>query len=113
MQRVLQELNKTPGIMGSMIVARDGMVIASDLAVGVDDEVVSALTASIAGTISKALARMDMGEMVQTMVDASRAKLFIADTEPGYLVAVAEPDVNVGLCRLEMKSAAAKLRRRA
>ena len=47
MYQVLEELNKTSGITGSMIVGKDGIVIAADLDTSFEEETVGALAASI------------------------------------------------------------------
>jgi hypothetical protein len=51
MREVLSELNKTSGITGSMLVGQDGIVIASDLSSGFDNETVGALASSISSTV--------------------------------------------------------------
>ena len=37
MYQVLSDLNRTPGITGSMVVGTDGIVIAADLKTGLED----------------------------------------------------------------------------
>jgi len=111
-KEILAELNKVKGIMGSMVVAADGMVIASDVAVQTPDEVLGAMAASIATTITKSLERMNHGKLHQAMLDATEGKIFISDVGMGFLVVVTDKDVNVGLIRVEMRSASDRLRRR-
>jgi len=112
MKEVLAELNRMKGVMGSLIAAPDGMIIAADLAVQTPDEVLGAMAASIGATIAKALERMQQGKFVQAMMDAENGKIFITDAGIGYLVVVTDKDVNVGLIRVEMRNAAEKLKRR-
>jgi len=112
MREILAELNKVKGIMGSMVVAPDGMVIASDLAVQTPDEVLGAMAASVATTIAKSLERMNQGKLHQAMLDATEGKIFISEVGIGYLVVVTNKDVNVGLVRVEMRGASERLRRR-
>ena len=54
MYQVLSELNKTPGITGSMVVGKDGIVIAADLEASFEGDTVGALAASITSNIQKA-----------------------------------------------------------
>jgi hypothetical protein len=112
MKEVLGELNRIKGVMGSLIAAPDGMIIASDLAVQTPDEVLGAMAASVGATVAKALDRMQQGKFIQAMMDAANGKIFLADAGIGYLVVVTDKDVNVGLVRVEMRAAADKLRRR-
>ncbi len=112
MKEVLAELNRIKGVMGSLIAANDGMIIASDLAVQTPDEVLGAMAASVGATAAKALERMQQGAFVQAMMDAANGKIFLTEAGIGYLVVVTDKDVNVGLVRVEMRTAADRLRRR-
>ena len=53
MYQILEELNKTSGITGSMIVGNDGIVIASDLDTSFEDETVGALAAAITSNVQR------------------------------------------------------------
>ena len=109
MYEALNELNKTTGVTGSMIVGEDGIVIASDLAEAVDEEIVGALASSISTNVRKSLERLNAVPLTDITVEASQGKLFITDVGIGLLVVTSEPDVNLGLVRLEMKNAATKI----
>ena len=110
MYQVLSELNKTPGVTGSMVVGNDGIVIASDLEAGSEGETVGALAASITSNIRKSLDRLDSSPPSQVTIEAENAKLFFSDAGIGLLVVTAEKDVNIGLIRLEIKHALGKLK---
>jgi len=105
MYQVLEELNKTSGITGSMVVDRDGIVIASDLDTSLEEEAVGALAASISANVQKSLDRLQKTALNQITIEASHGKLFFTDARIGVLVVTAESDVNIGLIRLEIKHA--------
>ncbi len=105
MYNVLNELNKTTGITGSMVVGKDGIVIAADLQESFEDETVGALAASITSNIRKSLDRLDATPLKQVTIEAENAKLFFSDAGVGILVVTTEQNVNVGLIRLEIKNA--------
>ncbi|MBN2226428.1 MAG: roadblock/LC7 domain-containing protein [candidate division Zixibacteria bacterium] len=109
MYQILDELNKTSGITGSMVVGNDGIVIAADLDTSLEDDAVGALAASITSTIQKSLERMQQSALKQITIEANTGKLFFADAGVGILVVTAEHDVNIGLIRLEIKNAIAKI----
>ena len=109
MYQVLNELNKTPGITGSMVVGNDGIVIAADLETSYESETVGALAASITSTIQKSLERLQTSPLSQVTIEADNAKLFFSDAGPGILVVTTEKDINIGLVRLEIKHAISKL----
>ncbi|KPL02389.1 MAG: hypothetical protein AMJ73_08800 [candidate division Zixibacteria bacterium SM1_73] len=110
MYEILEELNKTIGVTGSMIVGQDGIVIASDLHTQLEDEAVGALAASIVSTVQKSMTRLSKDNLKQITVEGSGGKLFLTDVGMGILAVTTDPQVNVGLIRLEIKNAADKVR---
>ncbi len=110
MYEVLNDLNKTPGITGSMVVGNDGIVIASDLKEDFESDTVGALAASITSNIQKSLDRLETKPWAQVTIESDNAKLFFTDAQLGILVVTTEKMVNIGLVRLEIKNAIDKLR---
>ncbi|KPK99654.1 MAG: hypothetical protein AMJ91_06975 [candidate division Zixibacteria bacterium SM23_73_3] len=110
MYKVLEELNKTTGINGSMIVGQDGIVIAADLNSQLQDEAVGALAASIVSTAKKSMERLSDQNLKRVTVEANKGKLFLTDVGIGILAVTTDPQVNVGMVRLEIKNAAEKIR---
>ena len=110
MYQVLEELNKTSGISGSMVVGNDGIVIAADMDASFEEETVGALAASITTNIQKSMDRLQQTPLSQVTIEATSGKLFFADAGIGTLVVTAEKEVNIGLIRLEIKNAISKLK---
>jgi predicted regulator of Ras-like GTPase activity (Roadblock/LC7/MglB family) len=109
MERILTELNKTSGILGSFVVGRDGIVISSDFASGINDELMGALASSVINTTEKAAEKLSQGTIDSIVLEAQKNKLLFLNTRVGFLVAFTTNEANLGLVRVEMKSAAAKL----
>jgi len=109
MYQILEELNKTSGITGSMIVGNDGIVIAADLDTSFEEEAVGALAASITTNIQKSLDRLQQTPLSQVTIEAANGKLFFSNASIGILVVTAEKDVNIGLIRLEIKNAVTRI----
>ena len=110
MYEILNQLNKTAGISGSMIVGQDGIVIAADMNSQLKDEAVGALAASIVNTVRTSMERLSDEGLRQVTVEASKGKLFLTDVGIGILAVTTEPQVNVGMVRLEIKNAAEKMK---
>jgi len=110
MYQILEELNKTSGITGSMVVGNDGIVIAADMDTSLEDETVGALAASITTNIQKSLDRLQQTPLAQVTIEANSGKMFFTDAGIGVLVVTAETDVNIGLIRLEIKNAISRLK---
>ncbi len=79
MYQILEGLNKTSGITGSMVVGKDGIVIAADLNTQVDEEAIGALAASITSNIQKSLERLNTSPLTQVTIEADNAKMFFSD----------------------------------
>src|SRR5262245_45497045 len=109
MYQILEELNRTSGVTGSMLVGQDGIVIAADLNTGVEDDTVGALAAAITTNVQKSLERLRQTPMRQVTIEAEKGKIFLADVGKGILVVTTDPRVNIGLVRLEIKNAASRL----
>lgn len=109
MYQVLEELNKTSGITGSMLVGDDGIVIAADLDSSFEEDTVGALAASITSNIRKSMSRLQQTPLSQITIEAESGKLFFSGAKIGLLVVTAESDVNVGLIRLEIRNALSRI----
>lgn len=112
MYQILEELNKTSGITGSLLVGSDGIIIAADLDTRFQDETVGALAASIVSTVDKSLEKLQGTPFKQVTIEADKGKLFLTDVGIGVLVVTTEPDVNMGLVRLEIKNARQRIQTR-
>ena len=67
------------------------------------------MSASIVANVSKAMERLKSETPAQITVEADQGKLFLSDAGVGILTVIADKDVNIGLIRLEMKNAIAKI----
>lgn len=110
MQEVLSGLNRLSGVRGSMFVTRDGMVAASDVGTDIDPDRIAAMAATLAARTNDCIQRTNRGRLVQAVLDATDGKVFMSEAEKGILVLIADSDVNVGLVRLEMRSAVERLK---
>ncbi|MFQ6002169.1 MAG: roadblock/LC7 domain-containing protein, partial [Candidatus Zixiibacteriota bacterium] len=71
---------------------------------------VGALAASIVSTVQKSMSRLSHDALKQITIEASDGKLFLTDAGIGILAVTTDPQVNVGLIRLEIRNAAEKVR---
>ncbi len=109
MEQILAELNKTPGVIGSFVVAADGIIVASDYATELNDEMMGALTSSIINSTEKAIRKMEQGELISFIVETETSRLFFNASRSGFLVCVASTDANLGLVRMEMRGSVERL----
>jgi len=108
--KALDLVTRVRGVRGAMLVStEDGLVIAEQLMEGIKGGAVAALAASLAGRLRRAMEAAGTGTSVFWHLQAEQGALLVVpgDASGGILVvAVAEPDVNIGLVRLELLRAA-------
>lgn len=103
---VLSALTRHRGVTGSMVVGEgDGIVVDSNLHVGVRGDAVAALAASLYRKVRRSSHAAGFGGVTFLQLEADRGRLCVAGRGRLVLVAVAERDVNVGLLRSEMRRA--------
>jgi len=111
--KALDMITRVRGVRGAMLVSPDdGLVVAEQLMEGIKGGAVAALAASLAGKLRRAMDAAGTGMSVFWHLQAEQGALLVVPSgnEGGILiVAVAEPDVNIGLVRLELLRAAEAL----
>ncbi len=109
-REIVAALTKISGVLGALLTSQDGMTIAAELSEGLNDSRVSAMAAEVGRTTDESLDRIGHGPMGYAMFDAERGKMFLSNAGKGFLVVLADHSVNLGLLRLEMRTAAEKIR---
>jgi predicted regulator of Ras-like GTPase activity (Roadblock/LC7/MglB family) len=108
---LLDRLSTVRGIRGSALVsAGDGLTVAESLMAGVDGRAVAALAASLVNRLRRATECAGRREPVFLQLHAAGGTVLAAPCGAELvLVAIAGPDTNVGLARLEMLDVAGRL----
>src|SRR5207247_678679 len=104
----LDLVTRVRGVRGAMLVSgEDGIVVAEQLMEGIKGGAVAALAASLAARLRRAIDAAGVGPTLFWHLQCDKGGLLVVPTPSGVrIVAVAEPDVNVGLVRLELLRAA-------
>lgn len=107
---VLSALVKHRGCIGSMVVGEnDGMIVDSNLQVGLKGDVLAALSASLYRRARKATHAAGYGHATFLQLEAEAGRVCITGANELVLLAVAEPKANVGLIRVELLRGVAAL----
>lgn len=106
MRSILAKLNKTQGVRGSMVVNRDGIVVASEFSFDADEAGIGAIASSILAALDGAVKRIQLGKLKRFTLAGSECKMLIVDAGPALLLVVLQRDVNMGLVNFEIKEAA-------
>lgn len=111
MREVLTSLNECPGVIGSLVTTTDGMLVASELRNGPDEEAAAALVSSLIAGTSSLLTEFGRPRLRELVLRASRGKIIITDLGNAYLVTVTDASIDLDQGLLEIRSAAKALRR--
>ena len=93
-----------------MLVGIDGIIIASEVEEGIDQEVAAAETVALLKTTERSLSKLYSGPVIRGMVSGELGKVLLMGSEMGLLIALTEPEANLGLVWLELKNAMQRLR---
>jgi predicted regulator of Ras-like GTPase activity (Roadblock/LC7/MglB family) len=107
MSKALDMITRVRGVRGAMLVsAEDGLIVAEQLMEGIKGAAVAALAASLAGRLRRAMEAAGTGISVFWHLQAEQGALLVVPGSEAsgnvLVVAVTEPDVNIGLVRLEL-----------
>lgn len=107
----LEQLTRRAGVRGALLVEReDGLVVAEALMEGLDGAALAALAASLWTRLGRAGAAAGRGAPAFVQLEAHLGiMLAVPAGAEMLLVAVADPDANLGLARLELIRAAGEL----
>lgn len=106
--RALEHVTQVRGVRGAMLVsAQEGLVVAEQLMEGLRGPAVAALAASLSNRLGRAMTAAGLGVGQFWHLQCEGGALLVVPAANGLLVvAVADPEVNVGLVRLELLRAA-------
>ncbi len=110
-EAALDRVTRVPGVRGALLASSaDGLVIAEQLMNGVDGRAAAALTGSLVARLARTTAGAGLGAPVFLHLRGEEGSILAVPGGDGLvLVAVAGPEANVGLARLEMLDAAGRL----
>lgn len=109
MRHIVEDLIRVDGVIGSLLVGRDGLVIASTLIDDEDAEVLGAMSAAVFGEIDKATKRIGIGTLVDAIIDAKEGSILVLEARDVILTVVTQRMVNLGLVKMEMRRAAKRI----
>ena len=109
MRHIVEDLIRVDGVIGSLLVGRDGLVIASTLLDEEDAEVLGAMSAAVFGEIDKATKRIGIGILIDAIIDAKDGSILLLEAREMILTVVTQRMVNLGLVKMEMRRAAKRI----
>jgi predicted regulator of Ras-like GTPase activity (Roadblock/LC7/MglB family) len=110
-RRLLDELLAPGDLLGGLIVAPDGLVIAARVPADVSVEALSALAASLGRELELDGARSGRGGFVMAHFRSDQGWIFLGGTPVGYIVLLAPGNVDRDRVRQTLRSAVDTVRR--
>lgn len=109
MRKIVEDLIRVDGVIGSLLVGKDGLVVASTLLDSEDAEVLGAMSAAVYGEIDKSTKRIGVGTLVDAIIDAQQGSILLLEARDLILVVITQRVVNLGLIKMEMRRAARRI----
>jgi len=106
---IIHELNRLHWVRGALIVAPDGFVIAAELPGSVAVESLAALSATLGRELETSAARLGRPSFSTALFSADDGTMFLAASRIGYLVVLADQQVNVQAIRGALADAVAMI----
>ena len=113
MRDILNRLNDEIRARASLVIARDGMLIATACNEGIDGDRLAALGAAVVTDLVEALAQEGFDEFTQIEVAAERGKVILVEAGPTYLLVLVGARLEVGPGSIEIRAAAQRVAREA
>ena len=110
MRRIVEDLLRVDGVVGSLLVGKDGLVVASTLLDAEDAEILGAMSAAVYGEIDKATKRIGVGGLTDAIINAHDGLVMILESHDLILVVITQRTVNIGLVKMEMRKAAGRIK---
>jgi len=107
---ILRRLTHLAGVRGAMVVdAEAGVPVASELAEGVGETAMAALAGSLFGRTADASVAGGFGRLRLLQLEAESGHLVVAGNGELLVVALTEPEAQLGLVRVQATRAAKEL----
>lgn len=97
---LLNEVNEVPGVIGTLIVGNDGLVIANTMPEDIDKEIVGALTSSIYLNLDVQVKQMQRGSMRRLVIKTDQGHTVLSTLEMGTMVAFSDASASFSLNKL-------------
>ncbi len=110
MRDILRELGQRFGVRGSVLVTRDGVIVATELKDGLDPESVAALASAVIAEASRSAERLELGATRQMTLVSSHGRLLFEPIGELVLVVATEPAIDIAHMLLEIAGPARRIR---
>ncbi len=110
LEGLLDELMSTaPEIKGSILVRKDGLLLASSVKERIDRDIIAALSTALLNVSNRAAKELGSGKLSHIILVGDEGNITLTDVgRMGVLATITSKDANIGLLLLQMKRTAEK-----
>jgi predicted regulator of Ras-like GTPase activity (Roadblock/LC7/MglB family) len=109
LEETMHDLTRLQGVVGGLVISRDGLVLAQDTRRDLPVEAFAALAGAVGGEFVRTVTRLNQGAVSLVVLRSDDQLIAVAPVSCGYLVALAAGGVSLGALQWETKQAAARL----
>jgi predicted regulator of Ras-like GTPase activity (Roadblock/LC7/MglB family) len=110
MGKILTDMLEIDGVIGTIVVDKDGLVIESAMKKNLDREAIAGVLHELVSAIKLMGNQFNAGELKEAILEFKNARMF---TNPiggdYYLIVIGDSDLNLGRMKLELRKVLPKL----
>ncbi|PIE22172.1 MAG: hypothetical protein CSA62_13910 [Planctomycetota bacterium] len=110
MNEILIRLNEEAQARGSLVVTKDGILVASEMDASLKKDVVSALSSFLISAASRSLSRGKIGAAHRLVLTATHGKLVLRSLGDYFLVLLTDQFASMEVAKAAVESASKRLR---
>jgi len=111
MKAILESLNRSVGVVGSAVMTNDGMVVASAISDGLDQDALAAIGSLLVISVQKALKGCGDSELNLMTIEGSRGKIVMVNAGTVFLLVITDSSIALGPSMLDIRSTVNKLQK--
>ena len=110
MDRILSNLNQVAGVKGSMVVTKEGVVVAESLGADLDKVGFAAVSSHMIQVAERGLETLGRADFKQLTLTSAHGRMVFMNLDVGYLVVITKMEMKLGQVLIEVESASRKIR---
>ncbi|MGE0707098.1 MAG: roadblock/LC7 domain-containing protein [Planctomycetota bacterium] len=110
MEDILVSLNQVAGVKGSMVVTKEGVVVAEALGPDLEKESVAAVSSHVIQVAERGLEALGRKPFEQYTMTSAHGRMVFVNLDVGYLVVITKMEMSLEQVLIEVESAARKIR---
>lgn len=110
MGKILTDMLEIDGVIGTIVVDKDGLVIESAMKKNLDREAIAGVLHELVSAIKLIGDQFGSGDLKEAILEYKNARMFVNPiTESYYLILIGDSNLNLGRIKLELRKVLPKL----